>query len=199
MQVEVEEGIKQAFVVEDHHVAKIWKTLEENGMEVRAKAYCSDGLVRRFTRSKELLHYENPQRAAIRTLEIDGYCYDGPMKTAGICLRQAYVFGEFVSLSLGGEEAPVTGIRTSLRDTLDGMKPWYSWIATAGITTILMVISIVGWGGVFLLLLAYSTQLGARAPAAPFGGIYPKLGRYPTFCNNSRDNNGSSVGGSAAS
>jgi predicted lysophospholipase L1 biosynthesis ABC-type transport system permease subunit len=34
-----------------------------------------------------------------------------------------------MTASLRGEEACISSLRTSLTDVLDGMRPWYSWIA----------------------------------------------------------------------
>lgn len=120
---------QQAFVVTNQEVTKIWKTFEEIGMEVEAKATCSDGLVRHFKDNSMLTQYENPRRASVTGLEISGRCLK-PYMSAEIILNPQYYFSERISVSIWGEENFVSSMRITINDILNGTKPWYSSIAT---------------------------------------------------------------------
>jgi hypothetical protein len=119
--------VHQGFVARDHDVTKIWRTLEESGMTVKATISSSDGLVRSFQDVKALATYENSRRAAITTLELSGVRRD-PYAVAEITLGGYY--SAPISVSIRDEETLVARTRMSLTDIFDGMKPWYSRIAT---------------------------------------------------------------------
>jgi hypothetical protein len=119
--------VQQAFVATAEDIRKMWKTLGDSEMKIVATVKCSDGLVRKFLDVELLAQYENPKRARISAIEIAGRTRE-PYATAEIALGAHY--SAPVSVSIRGEEVLVSSMRTSLTDTLDGMRPWYSRIST---------------------------------------------------------------------
>ena len=115
------------FVATSQDIAKIWKTIENNGMSVNVTVSCSDGLVRTFEDCEKLIEYDNPKRAQITAIEISGRCRD-PYTTTEITLGRRY--SSNVSVSIRGEESLVESSRILFSDILDGMKPWYSKISS---------------------------------------------------------------------
>lgn len=94
---------------------------------VSATVSCEDGIERKFQSLDDLLAYENPARAAVRTFEIYGRTRE-PDRSITITLgRRA---GGRTALSISGEEQEVTVTKTRILDTFSGMRAWYSPAAT---------------------------------------------------------------------
>jgi len=153
-------GIPKAFVATARDVSKIWKAFHDAAMDVNATANCVDGLVRHFESCESLVQYENPQRAAITSLEISARCRE-PYQTGEVSLGGRY--SAPVSISLRGEETMVSAIRTTLMDTIDGMKPWYSRVSTIDLFYV--------WYPIFMVLFLLArtmTPSDTPTPAIPF-------------------------------
>lgn len=127
MQVHAKFDVPQAFVVAGDDITKIWKILEDAGLETLATANCSDGLVLHFDECEPLARYDNPKRAAIESLEFSARNTE-PYSTAEISLGARY--SATISVSFRGDEALVSTMRTGITDVIDGMRPWYSRIST---------------------------------------------------------------------
>jgi hypothetical protein len=85
--------------------------------------------VRHFESCEELLHYENPLRAAIVSIELSAMSH--PYERAEVSVGQKY--SSIVEFTLHGQESNISDLRRSLADVVDGMKPWYSWVATVSL------------------------------------------------------------------
>lgn len=158
MEVSTQFNIQQAFVTTSEDTVKIWKTIENKGMLVKATVNCSDGLIRNFQDSEMLAQYENPPRASITSLEIAGYCHK-PYATATVTLGSGRFLSSPVSVSIRGEEDLVASMRTTLTDTLDGMRPWYSRIATLDMLSVwLFIFMILVWLALTMGLLTLNMQ-----------------------------------------
>jgi hypothetical protein len=127
MEAHTKFDIGHAFVATSNDVSKLWSTLQVGGLTITATAACTDGLVRHFDDSISLVEYDNPGRAAIVSLELSGRSSE-PYVTAEVSLGARY--SAPISISLRGEENVVSSIRTALTDIIDGMRAWYSRIAT---------------------------------------------------------------------
>lgn len=127
MQVHAAVDIPQAFVATSGDITKLWRVLAEPCPVVAATARCQDGLVRQFSTLEALVRYENPRRASITSLELSARSANHET-TAEISLGRRYTTS--MTASLRGEEACISSLRTSLTDVLEGMRPWYSRIAT---------------------------------------------------------------------
>ena len=137
MQVHAAVDIPQAFVASSGTITKLWQVLAGPCPVVAATAHCHDGLVRQFATLEELLGYENPERASITSLELSARSTD--RKTAAqISLGARY--SKSITASLSGEEGCISSLRTSLTDVLDGMRPWYSRIATVDLSDVWIVL-----------------------------------------------------------
>lgn len=125
--------IQHAVVVKSDDVSKIWKSISIPGTKTKAVATCTDGIVRHFDSCEELLGYENPLRASFVSLEISAM--STPHERAEVSIGQKY--SSVVALSLHGQESNISDLRRSLADVVDGMKPWYSWVATVSLLNLL--------------------------------------------------------------
>ena len=159
MQVHTKVDIPQAFVATATDVSKIWKTFHDGGMKVSATANCVDGLVRHFESCELLTQYENPQRAALISLEISAMSSE-PYQTGEVSLGARY--SAPISVSLRGEESLVSSMRTALTDTVDGMRPWYSRIATIDLFNVWFPIL-----AVLILVFQAMTPSDTSRPALP--------------------------------
>ncbi len=139
MQVHATVDIRQAFVATSGGITKLWHVLAESCPMVTATAHCHDGLVRQFATLEALVGYENPVRASITSLELSARSDDRETR-AEVSLGSPY--SASMKASLHGEEGCISSLRTSVTDVLDGMRPWYSRIATVDLSIV--------WGSVIL-------------------------------------------------
>lgn len=151
---------RHAFVLEVEHVDKIWRSLEEKGMVVKATVHCSDGIVRQYDKMESLLNYENPRRATISAISFYGRIGD-PYSTAEIDFGVRY--SKPISVSISGEESTISSMRMSISGIVDGMRPWYSRIAILDLAKVWFSVFIV----VMLLAQIMSPSGGAKS-AVPF-------------------------------
>jgi hypothetical protein len=137
MRVHAEYEGTHAFVVSMSEIEKIWDLLDSHYPTTEASAKCKDGINRKFCSKKELSTYNNAKRAEIESVELS--CYkkeDDFFEHATVFLGNR--FSKTVSLSLHGEEKEIAAINTELRDIFDGIKPWYSRIATLDLSWVII-------------------------------------------------------------
>ncbi|WP_129449104.1 hypothetical protein [Methylibium sp. Pch-M] len=158
MKAKLRVDVPHAFVAKGADLGKIWQLFAADGMKLSATVRCKDDIVREFTSLDELLAYENPVRAAMLSIEISARSSDWE-SSAEVTLGGKY--RSPMSLSLGGEEALITKWQSSLADTLDGMRSWYSRIATLDLFYVAMPLFVV---------LMFSLQV-SDAPAAPKSAV----------------------------
>jgi hypothetical protein len=156
VQVHATVDIPQAFVATSGAITKLWQALSEPCPVIAATAHCHDGLVRQFATLEALLGYENPERASITSLEFSARSADRET-TAQISLGARY--STSIRASLRGEEACILSLRTSLTDVLDGIRPWYTRIATVELFYVWF--AIVGFPSLLIQI------LGATSPSSP--------------------------------
>jgi hypothetical protein len=155
VQVHATVDIPQAFVATSGDITKLWHVLAEPCPVFAATAHCHDGLVRQFATLEGLVGYENPGRASITSLELSAMSADRET-TAQISLGTRY--STSMTASLHGEEACISSLRTSLTDILDGMRPWYSRIATVELFYV--------WVPIFAFPYLLIQILGASSPSS---------------------------------
>ncbi|MFZ2725303.1 MAG: hypothetical protein WAX77_03530 [Methylococcaceae bacterium] len=147
MEVHTKLDIQQAFVVKEQDIIKIWKAFEDNSMKVSATIECSDELNRDFKDSESLIKYENPKRAYIKTLQIYAWNKES-YKSSSVSLGIRHYAP--INVSIYGDENTVTSTRTKIVDTVDGMKPWYSRIATLDFSFIISFVYLIILASLYL-------------------------------------------------
>ncbi|WP_152226412.1 hypothetical protein [Pseudomonas sp. SCB32] len=151
MQVKAEYAGKHAFVATAEDVEGIWSTLGSYYEKVEAEVTCSDGIHRKFTRKEEISKYTNPKRSEIKTVQFTAIRRndDKDIEVGTVTLGKK--FYNILSLSLHGEEESITTINTKIRDTFEGIKPWYSLLATVDLGFVLLVLGMLGFGFISLI------------------------------------------------
>lgn len=160
MEAHARAELKHAFVLTAESVSRLWKAIADAGMDVKASMSCSDGMVRHVGDLASLIQYENPARASIDRLEISGRSSE-PYSSAEVTLGERYLAP--IGFSIRGEEDLVSSLRTSISDTLSGLRPWYSWIATIPLFSVWLAIV-----AVLYLLLMTMLPSNTPRPAMPF-------------------------------
>ena len=117
---------KQAFVLTESHIRKIWKVFTDAGLNVKASAKCSDEIIRNFESCESLLSYENTKRAALVNLDIQAI---DPNSRSISEVSFGEKFSAPIRVSISGEEQYVINTRAKIADIIDSSKAWYSWIA----------------------------------------------------------------------
>lgn len=157
MEVHAKIDVPHAFVATSTDISRLWEAFEASEMTVSAKVSCTDQMVRHFDSKLALESYDNPQRAAIVSIEISGSGRE-PYRTGNVSLGERY--SAPISISLRGEEEFVSTLRTTITDTVDGMRPWYSSIATADLFYVL-------FPAFMLAALALIAMLPSPQPSPP--------------------------------
>ncbi len=116
-----------AFVVDDKDIKKIWELTAEHCPIQEAKIYCSDDISRICTNSAEITSYENPKRSKILAIELIGTSENNDTSIEIILNERR---SRTLSLSIRGEENIISKLRTEIMDYFEGLKPWYSRLAT---------------------------------------------------------------------
>lgn len=148
--------IPHAFIATSNDVLKLSNILKDKGFTVLATVACTDGIVRKFDNCESLAQYENPPRAAIRSIRI--YAQSGDISTtAEISLGTQYAAP--ISISLRGEENLVSSMRTELTDIADGMRSWYSKISTIDFFNI--------WFPIFAALFMLASIMSSSSTSHP--------------------------------
>jgi hypothetical protein len=126
MQVHATGEYGAAIAVDADSLTHLWRHVEEFAGAAAATAACADGIERKFGTLAELAAYENPARAAARTIDIHGRQSD-PDRSITIIVGRNY--GARATLSIRGDEQDVSSVRTKVLDTFSGMRAWYSPVA----------------------------------------------------------------------
>ncbi len=160
MDVHTEVELKQAFVATEEVVSKIWSIIEDSEMEVTGTMRCSDEMVRHIENVDSLTQYENPNRASIKSLQIQGRSLN-PSASVHVYLGERQ--RSPVSFSIRGEENAVHSIRTTLSDLVSGIKPWYSWLSTIDLFYVWLP-----FFGMLFMLLTIMSNSDTPSPDIPF-------------------------------
>lgn len=153
MQVHATGEYSAAIIIDSDSTSKLWKHVEEFSTNASATVLCADGIERKFKTLEELLAYENSIRAATKTIEIFGNSTI-PNQSISVTIGRSY--GARATLSIRGEEQVVTATRTRILDCFEGMRAWYSPIATLDLWMF--------WFAVFIVL---SLIIQLMSPSEP--------------------------------
>ena len=133
---------KHAFVVRLSDLEKLWKLLEVQVGVVTASAKCSDEMEREFDAWEELASYENPPAKKIIELSIESH--SGDLEKFVHIRFLGKMFGSAVIL-ISAQEQVISEVKGKISDTLDGAKPWYSFLARLGSPLLVVVAWITLW------------------------------------------------------
>ena len=118
----------RAFVLTWASLEKLHSSIAERLPQVYISARCSDQLDRVFESLQELTDFGNPSRAAIQELRITGRDSKRDQRFS-ISLSNERRINVRISLDANEEDAiPLNDLAT---DTVDSLRPWYSWVARA--------------------------------------------------------------------
>ena len=149
----------QPFVLDEEAVRKLAAVLEgfRAGSEyetLRFSAECSDGFSRTFESADDLVEYENPSSRQIEALSIR--YLEGVERTASLWVGRSP--RDNVELTADGPAGHTETFVRGVEDTLQGAKPWYSWIATISLArglSKLVYLYLAVWSAWFVL--SYAT------------------------------------------
>lgn len=127
MQVHASRDIPGAIIVDEDSIKRIWAHVKGHTNTPLAEVKCSDEITRTFETLEGLLGYENNPKAYIKQIEISGRSRE-PDRSITITLGRNY--STPTSLSIRGEEIDASTAQEKIRDTIHGMKAWYSKVAT---------------------------------------------------------------------
>jgi hypothetical protein len=127
MQVHASRDIPWAIIVDDDSIKRIWSHVHSYTNTAKAEVRCFDEITRTFETLEGLLSYENNPRAFIKQIEISGRSHEQE-RSITITLGRSY--SPPTSLSIRGEEIDASIAQDKIRDTIHGMKAWYSRVAT---------------------------------------------------------------------
>lgn len=116
-----------AFVLDEKDIKILWELLDKTCPVYEAKIHCSDEITRTYKDIKELLDYPNPKKSEIISLELYGASENGET-TADILIASPY--SKKLSFTLKGEERTIAALRADIINHFDGLRPWYSKLAT---------------------------------------------------------------------
>lgn len=159
MKAESRFDTKKAFVLDPQNVKKIWDLLEGADLEVEATLECADGISRKTKLMEEVLGYDNPIRAEIKSLRLVGTS-SSISSYSTITLGGAH--STSVSFSLNGHVDKVSELRIKLMDIVDGMKPWYDLFARFDFGAAVIIIFVVV--GMYFSFLASGQSKGEVEP-----------------------------------
>jgi len=136
-----------------------WASLEKLHAAVAARlpkltisAKCADQLDREFASLEELKNFDNPARAAIVELRIAGRDTEHDQRFS---ISLSNERRSNVRVSLDANEEDGIALNTLASDTVESLRPWYSWIARADWYWLVLG----GWIATQLILLALKLTL----------------------------------------
>lgn len=130
---------KHAFVFSEEDVNKIWRVLSDNVGEVEAEVSCSDDVNRTFHSPDALKAYENARRSSIVSMRIRAVPSDFSKRASMSFARRKY--GPPVEFEIEGPEDAVVRSKSQLTDVIDGMRPWYSFLARLDFFLVAMILA----------------------------------------------------------
>lgn len=121
--------------LETHPFVLNWASLKNFHSSVSARfpkvsisAKCADKLDREFASLQELEEFGNPSRAAIQELTITGRDLERDQRfSISLCNHRKLN----VRISLDADEENATALNDLATDSVESLRPWYSWVARA--------------------------------------------------------------------
>jgi hypothetical protein len=136
MDIERSDSLSQAFVLEPDNLKALCEKLGKFVDVVLLQIDCKDKFTRKFDNVSELLEYENTAKNEIETLRLIGVTTTTlPMFIAAVTFHQAQ--GRNVYLSIKGDGIKALEANRVIETSLEGMKPWYDFVARRDFSTIL--------------------------------------------------------------
>ena len=126
MEASVSKERKQAFILNQSNLKKIWDLLEERIGPVSAEISCADGIHREFSNWKQFTLFDNPRQKKIISLSMNARA-DNWSKS--VHLRFSKSSWENIELRIKGTEQVVSRLNDDINDIVDGIRPWYSKLA----------------------------------------------------------------------
>lgn len=156
--------------VETHPFVLNWASLEHLHSSVSARfpqvyisAKCADKLDREFASLQELKEFGNPSRAAIQELIITGRDLERDQRFS---LSLSNYRKLNVRISLDADEENATALNDLATDSVESLRPWYSWVARADWYWLVLG----GWFGTQFLLIALKLALAGDKVVTFSGG-----------------------------
>lgn len=142
----------RAFVLNSQSLEQLISSVAARLPRVSIAAKCSDQLDREFTSLQELKEFGNPSRAAIQELKITARDPERDQRFS-ISLSNERRFN--IRISLDANEEDALALNDLATDTVDSLRPWYSWVARADWYWLVLG----GWLGTQLALVALKLTL----------------------------------------
>ena len=156
-----DDTLTSPFVVALQDLRTIDNLCKEHFPSREFRAECSDSLVRYFSSLDDLSAYENPPRARITKLTISSHSPD----YRSFLTLSVGTLGDYgnIHLSLDAEGQTATTTSAVVEDWLQGVRPWYAFLARSSIARLLERLT-----GLFFLIGALTFALGrSLAPNQP--------------------------------
>lgn len=136
MEIERADFLTQAFVLEPDNLKALYEKLGKLVDIVRLQINCKDNFTRKFQNFSELLEYENMPKNEIESLTLIGITTTtSPKFTVAVSFEQKQTRN--VYLSVKGDEIRTLEANRAVESSLEGMKPWYDFVARRDLPTIL--------------------------------------------------------------
>ncbi len=118
----------RAFVLDWASLEKVFTSVSARLPRVTVSAKCADKLDREFASLQELKNFGNPARAEILELRISGR---DPERDQRFALSLSNDRNSNIRISLDADEEVGVALNDLASDTVDSLRPWYSWVAKA--------------------------------------------------------------------
>ena len=142
---------KHAFVLRQSDLETLYNLLEKKIGTVTTSAVCSDDVERQFENLGELASYNNPKTKRILILLIES---GAPNEEGHAKLDFTENPETHISININVQAKTDSDIKNKVFDTIEGMKPWYSFLAeTNNFLTIFIAVG-TGLGCVMIAYLA---------------------------------------------
>ena len=121
----LERTIRTPFAIGVEEIRKIGALLEERVAPGELRIRCADDMTRAFESVAALAKFENDSRRAVNGLYLSaatGY-------TEKLRIDASLSFTNEIGIRLRGPEDSITKLCQDLTPIIDGLQPWYSWLA----------------------------------------------------------------------
>jgi hypothetical protein len=130
-----DEALTAPFVIAMEDLRTIDNLCNESFSSREFRAECSDSLVRHFTSLDDLSAYDNPRRARITKLTVSAR---SPDYRASLILSLGTSGNDNnIYFSLDAESQTAAHTNSLITDWLEGVRPWYSFLARSGVVRLL--------------------------------------------------------------
>jgi len=116
------------FVLKWADIEKLLGAITQYLPVISIRASCSDRLDRTFANIEELKRFSNSQRTAIAELNVVAW---DDMRSQRFSITLSNDERHNVRVSLDADESTAIYVNDLYQDFLDSVRPWYSWIARA--------------------------------------------------------------------